>query len=282
MFAGRRQCPRPAPGSTSFRQGRRSLYRPFPLRLRNTPSLRSPLPQRSAPRSTGAPLPPNPRAFGLPPSRPLHGSLRCALLSGALLRARPRGLPPCPTLVMCPTYIYASCSVGLFVPAGTLHTPWGFCLSALPCVLNVWRLPTSALAGGHRLERCPAGGAPPPRPCARRGAPAPLLLVPAPVGRAPPRWPGLRESGVPLRGAFLSAGALGFSRGFGACAPASGMSAVRCVLALLVRSPVLTPKARALLDVKCLGPSKKNVYTTGFPLPTSAEPVFFGNLPCDI
>lgn len=120
-----------------------------------------------------------------------------------------------------PLAIAAPCSVGLFVPAGTLRPPWGSCLSALPCGLNVWRLPTSALAGGHRLARCPAGGAPTPRPCWRRGAPLPLLRFPAPAGRAPSRWPGLRESGVPLRGANFSAGASGAVCGLGASLPRS-------------------------------------------------------------
>ena len=192
-------------------------------------------------------------------------SVRGFAPSGLIFRLAPTNLPT----------VSATCSVGLFVPAGTLHHPWGFCLSALPCVLNVWRVSASALAGGHRLARCPAVGAPTPRPCLRRGAPLPLLRFPAPVGRAPPRWSGLRESGVPLCGAFFSAGALGFSRGFGAFAPASVVCSVRCVLPLVVRCPVLTPKARALLDAECLGPSKKTVCTTGFPLPTSAEPVFF-------
>lgn len=79
----------------------------------------------------------------------------------------------------------------------------------------------SRFALRHRLSRRPAGGAPTPRPCFRRGAPLPLLLSPARYARAPPRWSGLREIGVPLRGALLSATALHRSRGLFAVAPAS-------------------------------------------------------------
>ena len=222
----------------------------------------SPAGAGSAPKAVSA------RGFLVPPLRSGHYSAP----SGLICRLAPTNPPT----------VFATCSVGLFVPAGTLHPPWGSCLSALPCVLNVWRVPASALAGGHRLSRCPRGlsRAEPPRRL--RGAPRPPFPYPAPDGRAPPGSPGLREIGVPLRGAFFSAGALGLSRGFGAFAPASVVYSVRCVLSLFVRSPVLTPKARALLDAECLGPSKKTVYTTGSPLPTSAGPVFFGNLPCDI
>lgn len=53
---------------------------------------------------------------------------------------------------------------------------------------------------------------PPPRPC-WLGGPPPLLALPAPDGRAPPRWSGLRESGVRLRRAFFSATALGVGNG---------------------------------------------------------------------
>ena len=107
------------------------------------------------------------------------------------------------------------------MPAGTLHPPWGSSLSALPCGLNVWRLPTSALAGGHRLARCPRGRSRAAPPRFRRGAPRPLLLPP--LRYAPPlaRSLGLRESGIPLRGAYFSAGASGAVCGLGASLPRS-------------------------------------------------------------
>jgi hypothetical protein len=84
---------------------------------------------------------------------------------------------------------------------------WGFCLSALPCVLLLWWRRVRVLRPRRRLTRRPARGDPRPA-LVRLGGPPPLLAVPAPYGRAPARWRGLRESGVPLRGAFFSADAL--------------------------------------------------------------------------
>ena len=52
------------------------------------------------------------------------------------------------------------------------------------------------------------GRGPPPRPKSLGGSPVPFSLHPAPFGRAPPRWSGLRESGCRATpSAFLSAGA---------------------------------------------------------------------------
>ena len=52
------------------------------------------------------------------------------------------------------------------------------------------------------------GRGPPPRPQSLEGSPVPFSLHPASVGRAPPRWSGLRESGSRATpSAFLSAGA---------------------------------------------------------------------------
>lgn len=54
------------------------------------------------------------------------------------------------------------------------------------------------------------GRGPPPRPQSLEGSPAPFSLHPAPFGRAPPRWSGLRESGCRATPSpFLSAGAIG-------------------------------------------------------------------------
>lgn len=61
-FAGGRNLPPPAPGSSTFRLARRSYCRPFPTPAATPLSLLSPLPLGRAPRSTGAPPPPNPRA----------------------------------------------------------------------------------------------------------------------------------------------------------------------------------------------------------------------------
>lgn len=76
----------------------------------------------------------------------------------------------------------------------------------------------SRFALRHRLSRCPAVGAPTPRPCFRRGAPLPLLLSPARYSRAPPRWSGLREIGMgALPPPFLSAVAALLSMGARRC-----------------------------------------------------------------
>ena len=94
-------------------------------------------------------------------------------------------------------------------PAGALATAFTSAGFSILCCGHVL-----ALRARRRLTRRPAGGAPPPRPCARRGAPVPLLLVPAPYGRAPAGSRGLRESGsrgwaTPNPSPFLSATACG-------------------------------------------------------------------------
>ena len=81
-----------------------------------------------------------------------------------------------------PQWLCASCSVGSGVAAATSHRSWGFYLSALPCVLILWWLPTSPLR--VVAQYAPSQRGPPPR-CSVVGGPPPLLLHPAPVGRAP-------------------------------------------------------------------------------------------------
>lgn len=74
--------------------------------------------------------------------------------------------------------------------------------------------PSSRPMGGARI--CGASCGRGPRPAlVGSGGPPPLLAFPAPDGRAPPRWAGLWESGVPLRGAFLSADARAGGNGGG-------------------------------------------------------------------
>lgn len=62
--------------------------------------------------------------------------------------------------------------------------------------------------GAYRLTRYVGRGSPP-APSWLAGAPVPCIASPARYARAPPRRSGLWESGVPLRGAFFSATAVG-------------------------------------------------------------------------
>lgn len=155
------------------------------------------------------------------------------------------------------------------------------------------------------------------RPCRLGGPRAPLLASPARYSRASPRWSGLWEIGVPLRGALLSATALHRSRGLFAFAPASvGLGAcfalvvppcgarslrslgssgdtpsasralppsVRCVLASLVRAPASLCKACALLDVRCLGSPAYTVPTSSALRHSRSRPprrsIYAGTLP---
>lgn len=121
------------------------------------------------------------------PLAPLRPSLRqCG--AGCL---RARGVCPC---------------------ASSLPRPDRFLVCLAGVSLYVLLAPSSRPMGGARI--CGASCGRGPRPAlVGSGGPPPLLAFPAPDGRAPPRWSGLRESGVPLRGAFLSATALGVGNG---------------------------------------------------------------------
>lgn len=63
-------------------------------------------------------------------------------------------------------------------------------LLSLPCALCACAL----WGAGLGTRPLPVAG-PPPRSSKRWGSPVPSALSPAPYGRAPSRWPGLRESG---------------------------------------------------------------------------------------
>ena len=150
-----------------------------------------------------------------------------------------------------------------------------------------------AVPSRRRLTRRPARGGPRPA-LVRLGGPPPLRAVPAPCGRAPPGSSGLRfasgERCPPTAGVFFGYRVGGGGGGWGRLTrplrprPSSAWRALRDPPASVgrVRAAAATPIAYASLDMKCLGSPKKTAYATGFPLPTSAEPVFFGNPPCDI
>ena len=117
------------------------------------------------------------------PLTPLRPSLRhCG--AGCL---RPRGVAPC---------------------GSALPRPERFLVCLAGVSIYVLLAPSSRPCGRGAVVLRVLRSGPPPRPC-WLGGPPPLLALPAPDGRAPPRWSGLWESGVPLRGAFLSATALG-------------------------------------------------------------------------
>lgn len=164
--------------------------------------------------------------------------------------------------------------------------------------------PLRGAVGGRaaELSRQPRG--PPPRVFRPAGAPAPLF-------RPPPRYAGERLS---LRSHFFSATASGGGGGGwgrltrplrprrrGApcslrsrCAPSpprplrrvasSAWRALRDPPASVAprRAPAAAPRRVRVARYEMSWVSQKNRYATGFPLPTSAEPVFFGNPPCDI
>lgn len=116
------------------------------------------------------------------PLAPLRPSLRhCG--AGCL---RARGVCPC---------------------ASSLPRPDRFlvCLARVS-FLYVLLAPSSRPMGVARICGASCARGPPPRACGL-GGPPPLLASPASYGRAPPRWSGLRESGVRLWRAFLSADA---------------------------------------------------------------------------
>ena len=190
---------RPCPGWGSLALSRFMGSRWSPKKRESAPatrkqdwSLRSSL-ARPAPFS-GAPLPPNPRAFGLQPSRPLHGSLRCALLTGALLRARPPGLPLCSPLEMyaggCASRVPPSSAGGFPEPppacgCGGWRIPlplpfYMFCCSLALRPSGAWR--SGAATRGSSASRSVPGGAP---------AGGALFPLPAPDGAE--RWRSLRS-----------------------------------------------------------------------------------------
>jgi len=123
------------------------------------------------------------------PLAPLRPSLRhCG--AGCL---RPRGVAPC---------------------GSALPRPERFLICLAGVSLYVLLAPSSRPMGGARICGASCARGPPPRAC-WLGGPPPLLALPAPDGRAPPRWSGLRESGVRLWRAFFSATALGVGSGGG-------------------------------------------------------------------
>ena len=165
---------------------------------------------------------------------------------------------------------------------------------------------------GADLRGVLRAGAPAPRLC---GSGGPRPFSPSPLPTVAPRrgrrgFASLRESGARYaRGFFFGYRVGGGGGGWGrltrplrprrqGCArsraplpprplrprPSSAWRALRDPPASVgrVRAAAATPIACALLAIECLGSPKKTAYATGFPLPTSAEPVFFGNPPCDI
>lgn len=121
----------------------------------------------------------------------------------------------------------------------------------------------------RRLTRRPACGDPRP---ARRGlgGPPPLLASPAPYGRAPPRRAGLRESGVRLRRAFLSAAASGGGPGgwVALIAPPASASAGCALLPAVALRPlaaasaasrrlVRLPRPTGRARVRCAAPRRR-------------------------
>ena len=100
-FAGRRLRPRPALGSSTFRQARRSLCRPLALSLRTPLSLRSPFALGRAPPSLfGNPTPSNVQRHARALAPVLPALVAPAMLrwtrSLFLLRSRGQCVPPCP------------------------------------------------------------------------------------------------------------------------------------------------------------------------------------------
>ena len=156
------------------------------------------------------------------------------------------------------------CSVGSGVAAATSQPTWGLSLSWTAVRFITLRAPYFA-ASRRGAIRAVGGPSPPP------------LLYPAPVARGPSRPPSLRfapataaggkgERCPALRdGAFLSAGALGQSCGYGGLVPPASVlwaktpfvnfggfcpQPVRCVLPLVARSRIFAPRlTHCSLDV---------------------------------
>ena len=101
---------------------------------------------------------------------------------------------------------------GGVLAAARFHRPWGLCLSALPCVLILWR---SLLRACWRVPQSAASLRGPPPRSSVVGGPPPLLLLPS-LRSPPPRWSGARDIGVPPcgRGVFLGYRAGGFPAGW--------------------------------------------------------------------
>ena len=105
---------------------------------------------------------------------------------------------------------------GLEVAAATKRTDVGFCLSALPCGILLWRRCSRALRSRGAI-RANVAGSPAPLLC-RRGYPRPLLLHPS-LRSPPPRRSGARESGRGLRPRFFIGSASQPLRGLGGYCP---------------------------------------------------------------
>lgn len=121
-----------------------------------------------------------------------------------------------------------------------------------------------------------------PRPYASVvGGPPPLLLHPAPCGRAPATAVGGKGERCPALwgGAFFSAGALGTKYAGCGKLPQLPWRQALCPLLRRVHTRIFCPKAHALLEYSCRGLFTKTVITTRFPLPTSAELVFRKTFP---
>ena len=129
--------------------------------------------------------------------------------------------------------------------------------------------PLRGAVGGRaaELSRQPRG--PPPRVFRPAGAPAPLF-------RPPPRYAGERLS---LRSRCVPSPPRPLRR-----VASSAWRALRDPPASVAprRAPAAAPRRVRVARYRMSWVSQKNRYATGFPLPTSAEPVFFGNPPCDI
>ena len=97
------------------------------------------------------------------------------------------------SLIMCTELAHGSrcpCEWGLSRRVACVGAPTPRRLLSLHCTLF-----TCALWGAGLGSRPLPVAGPPPRSSKRRGSPVPSALSPAPCGRAPSRWPGLRESG---------------------------------------------------------------------------------------
>lgn len=173
-------------------------------------------------------------AAGLPPF-PLLSRARPSLPSGIpafyVIRVNLKAVSPTASALLSATALglRTSChcggapfSVGSCPRCRAIPSFVGSCLSALPCVLYVWWLPTSALMGRAAIRGVAAG--PPPR-CSVVGGPPPLLLHPPPYGRAPATAVGGKGERCPALwgGAFLSADALQPVRGLRGLWPPAGL-----------------------------------------------------------
>lgn len=134
--------------------------------------------------------------------------------------------------------------------------------------------------GKRGLTPRPAHGDPRPMLVASGGTPRPLLGFPAPVGRAPRRSSGLRESGAsPTARAFLSAAALSSKGGFFAFGSCAASPPIASGFAVRSRRLNSTLPHRSMLR-SFVSPEKPPRFAC--PLPTSAAVDFSGDAPrCD-